>query len=131
MKWLSLLGGDELLLRARAAAKEGSAALEDRVELARLEWQEVRRRLVLVWLLSLLSAVLALVALVVGSVAVMVHFWDSGHRVMAAWSVAGFWLVALALAAGALYAVLRQGRVAFELTRQELARDWALLKESL
>ena len=131
MKWLSLLGGDEWLARARAAAKEGSLALEDRVELALLEWQETRRRLVLVWLLSLLSAVLALVALTVGSIAVMVHFWDSGHRVVAAWSVAGFWLVALLASAGALYAVLRQGQAAFELTRQELARDWALLKESL
>ena len=45
MNWISLLGLETLVLRWRAAALEGAMALEDRAELARLEWQDQKRRL--------------------------------------------------------------------------------------
>ena len=45
MNWISLLGLETLVLRWRAAAMEGAMAIEDRAELARLEWQVLNVKL--------------------------------------------------------------------------------------
>lgn len=130
-RWLSLLGGGSLRAQARLAAAEGSAALAERLELAAIEWEAVRRRWLWLLLLSVLLAVFLLVLLLAGSTAVVVHYWDTEHRVVAAWAVAGFWLFAWLAALWALWAVAVRSAPAFELTRAELVRDWSFIRESL
>ena len=44
MNWLSLLGLEGWMARWRAAAIEGAIAAEDRITLARLELDDVKRR---------------------------------------------------------------------------------------
>ena len=131
MDWLRILGVDERLRAYRRVAADTAAAAEDRFELFAIEWQEEKQRIGRMVVLGVVSAVLAIVALTVFSMAIMVHFWDTAIRVQAAWTVALAWLI---LVAGLLFALFRtaQGsRDAFVVTRQELARDWTELKEHL
>lgn len=131
MNWLSLLGLDMLVARWRAAVIEGAIAVEDRVALARLEWQDQKRRLAQVLLLSLAVAGLTVVAFMLLSLAVLVQFWDTPHRVLVAWIVALVWLAGWGVALAALVSVLRQAGQGFALTRRELAQDWRGVKERL
>jgi uncharacterized membrane protein YqjE len=131
MTLLSLLGLDEWLQRLRKAAAEGAVAAEDRLELATLEWREEKRRLTCLAALALGILGLTVVALVVGSLAVVVSFWDSPYRAAAAWLTAGFWLLLWAAAIAAALRLVRDSGQAFALTRRELARDWQDLKETL
>lgn len=130
-RWLALLGGGRLREAARGIAVEGADALGERLELAALEWQDMRRRGLLLIGGGLLLAVLLMITLLLGSLAFMVHFWDSPQRVTVAWAVAGFWLLLAVLTAVALVRMVRRAPAAFALTRQELARDWAVVKELL
>ncbi|MBP7567433.1 MAG: phage holin family protein [Burkholderiaceae bacterium] len=131
MDWLRILGIDARLARYRRLAAEAAVAAEDRAELIAIEWQEEKERFARMVVLGVLASALAIVALTVFSMAVMVHFWDSGHRTQAAWCVAFAWLVIWAGLVATLVRTCRDGREAFALTRQELARDWAQLKERL
>lgn len=131
MDWFRILGIDERLARYRRLAAEVAVAAEDRAELFSIEWDEEKQRICRLVVLGVLSAALAIVTLTVFSMAVMVHFWDSGSRTEAAWCVALAWLFVWA---GLLVALVRTSRGssdAFRLTRQELARDWVEFKERL
>ena len=131
VNWAGLLNLQGLAGRWRSAMGEGATAVEDRMELARLEWADHKRRLALLALLLVVFGVLAVVALLLLSAAVLVQFWDTSQRALAAWLLAGLWL----LACGAVFAVLlsmaRKARSAFALTRRELAQDWRVIKEQL
>ena len=94
MNWISLLGLEAFVLRWRAAALEGAIAIEDRAELARLEWHEQKARLRQLLLLTLAVGGLTVVALTLLSVALLVQFWDSPHRTLVAWLLAVGWLLA-------------------------------------
>ena len=131
MNWISLLGLESFVLRWRATAIEGAMAVEDRAELARLEWQDQKRRLRQILLLTIAVAALTVVAFTLLSAALLVQFWETPHRVLVAWLVAGGWLVAWAGVLLALMSVLRQAGNAFALTRKELAQDWREIKEQL
>lgn len=131
MNWISLLGLETLVLRWRAAAMEGAMALEDRAELARLEWHDQKLRVGQLLLLGIAVAALTVVAMVLLSLALLVQFWDTPHRILVAWLVAGGWLVAWAGVLFALMSVLRQAGNAFALTRKELVQDWREIKEQL
>ena len=131
MNWISLLGLETLVLRWRAAAMEGAMAIEDRAELARLEWQEQKRRLRQLLLLGIAVAALTVVALVVLSLALLVQFWDTPHRSLVAWILAALWLLVWGGSLAALLSVTRQAGNAFALTRQELQQDWREIKEPL
>ncbi len=131
MNWISLLGLETLVLRWRAAALEGAMALEDRAELARLEWQDQKRRVGQFLLLGIAVAALTVVALVVLSLALLVQFWDTPHRALVAWLLAGLWLLVWGGALATLLSVGRQAGNAFALTRQELQQDWREIKEHL
>ena len=125
MKLSSLFGLDARLRRLRIAAGEGALAAEDRFLLLRMAWEDEKQRFK--WVLVLVIAVLGLttVAAALLSVAVVVHFWETPSRVVAAWSVAAVW-IALWLAAGvALLLTLNGARSAFTPTRREFERDWA------
>lgn len=131
MSWISLLGLDALAARWRANVIEGAIAIEDRLELARLEWLDQKKRLQQLLVLAIAVTGLTIVALLLLSMAVLVQFWDTPHRGLVAWVVAGAWLVAWCAAALKLLSVLRSTGHGFALTRHELAQDWRDIKERL
>ena len=81
--------------------------------------------------LAVAAAALTVVLFIVLSAAVLVQFWDTPWRLGAAWGVAAAWALAWAWVLVALVRVARQGQQSFALTRRELGRDWADLKEGL
>ena len=131
MNWLALLGLDVIIARWRVAAIEGAIAVEDRMELAKLEWQDQKRYIRRVLALAMAVAGLTVVSMVMVSMAVLVQFWDTPYRSVAGWVVAGGWLAAWL---GLLVAMLRSVQRAedgFPLTRRELAQDWRDIKDTL
>ena len=131
MSWLSLLGLDAFVARLQAAGLEGAIAAQDRLELAHLEWQDQKKRLVQLLVLAIGVAALTVVAMVVLSFALMVQFWDTDHRTMVAWLVAGVWVVGWGGALAALISIATTSAEAFAFTRRELVRDWNDIKERL
>ena len=131
MNWLSLLGLEAFMARWRANDIEGAVAAEDRQELARLEWHDQKLRLQQMLVLLIAVTGLTVVTLVLVSMAILVQFWDTPHRVMVAWVVAGVWLVAWCAAIIKLVSVARSTGSGFALTRRELSQDWRDIKERL
>ena len=131
MNWLSLLGLEAFVARWRANVIEGAIAAEDRLELARLEWLDQKQRLQQMLVLLIAVTGLTVVTLVLVSMAILVQFWDTPHRVMVAWVVAGVWLVVWCAAIIKLVSVARSTGSGFALTRRELSQDWRDIKERL
>ena len=131
MNWLSLLGLEAFVARWRANVIEGAIAAEDRLELARLEWLDQKQRLQQMLVLLIAVTGLTVVTLVLVSIAILVQFWVTPHRVMVAWVVAGVWLVAWCAAIIKLVSVARSTGSGFALTRRELSQDWRDIKERL
>lgn len=131
MNWLSVLGLDAWVARYRAAMIEAALAGEDRVQLAKLEWKQQRNRLQAIVVLAIALGGLTVVAMVLLSLAVLIHFWDSPDRATVAWVIAAVWVAAWAGVLWALLTALRKSRSPFLQTRAELARDWQSLKERL
>ena len=131
MNRLSLLGLEAFVARWRANVIEGAIAAEDRLELARLEWLDQKQRLQQLLVLLIAVTGLTVVTLVLVSIAILVQFWDTPHRVMVAWVVAGVWLVAWCAAIIKLVSVARSTGSGFALTRRELSQDWRDIKERL
>lgn len=131
MNWLALLGLDALVARWRANVIEGAIAAEDRMDLARLEWQDQKQRLQQLLVLTILVGGLTVVALIMLSMAVLVQFWDTEHRVLVAWLVAGAWLLGWGGTLFGLVSVAKRASNGFALTRKELAQDWRDIKERL
>jgi uncharacterized membrane protein YqjE len=131
MNWLALLGLEGWAARIRAATIEGAIAAEDRWDLARLEWAEEKRRLVWIVVLAIAGAALTVIALILLSIAIMVHFWDSPDRTMVAWIVAGTWVALWAITLVSLVSTGKSAGNPFPLTRRELGEDWRQIKERL
>lgn len=131
MNWLSLLGLEALVARWRANVIEGAIAAEDRMDLVRLEWGDQKQRLQQLLVLTIVVAGLTVVALIMLSLAVLVHFWDTPNRTLVAWVVAGVWTLGWGVALVSLISVAQRASNGFALTRQELAQDWRDIKERL
>ena len=131
MNWLSLLGLEGLADRWRANVIEGAIAVEDRVDLARLEWADLKQRFQQLLVLTIVVTGLTVVALIMLSIAVLVHFWDTPQRTLVAWLVAGVWTLGWVAALVALVSVAQRAGNGFALTRRELAQDWRDIKERL
>ena len=131
MNWLSLLGLEGLAARWRANVIEGAIAVEDRVDLARLEWADLKQRFQQLLVLTVVVTGLTVVALIMLSIAVLVHFWDTPQRTLVAWLVAGVWTLGWVAALVALVSVAQRAGNGFALTRRELAQDWRDIKERL
>ncbi|RZJ12103.1 MAG: phage holin family protein [Acidovorax sp.] len=131
MNWLSILGLEVLVARWRANVIEAAIAAEDRMDLVRLEWQEQKKRLEQILVLTIAVAGLTVVALIMASLAVLVQFWDTPQRTMVAWIVAGVWVAGWAATLLSLVSVAQRARNGFALTRKELAQDWSDIKERL
>ena len=131
MKWLAMLRLDVWAQRWRGNLREGAQALEDRLELAQLEWHAHRQHLIQALALAVLVTVLAVVALLMLSLAVLVQCWETSYRVSVAWSLAVLWLVVCAVALYKLIAAAQRVQSGFALTRRELAQDWRDLRGML
>jgi uncharacterized membrane protein YqjE len=130
MRLLSLFGLDARLRRLRIAAAEGALAAEDRVQLLRMAWEDEKQRLKLMLVLVVAVLGLTTVAVALLSMAVVVHFWETPHRIAAAWSVAGVWVVLWLGAALGLFLTLRNASNSFIPARREFERDWAWVQDS-
>ncbi|WP_431132048.1 phage holin family protein [Variovorax paradoxus] len=130
MRLLSLFGLDARLRRLRIAAAEGALAAEDRVQLLRMAWEDEKQRLKLMLVLVVAVLGLTTVAVALLSMAVVVHFWETPHRIAAAWAVAGVWIVLWLGAAWGLYLSLRNASNSFMPARHEFERDWAWVQDS-
>ena len=131
MNWLALLGLDVIVARWRVAAIEGAIAVEDRMELAKLEWQDQKRYIRRILVLAMAVAGLTVVSMVMVSMAVLVQFWDTPYRSVAGWVVAGVWLAAWLGLLVALLRSVQRAQDGFPLTRRELAQDWRDIKDML
>ncbi|MDQ0591469.1 phage holin family protein [Variovorax paradoxus] len=130
MRLLSLFGLDARLRRLRIAAAEGALAAEDRVQLLRMAWEDEKQRLKLMLVLVVAVLGLTTVAVALLSMAVVVHFWETPHRIAAAWSVAGVWILLWLGAALGLFLTLRNASNSFIPARHEFERDWAWVQDS-
>ena len=124
MNLLHLFGIDRRLRRIRIAAGEGAMAVEDRAQLLNFAWEEERARVRAIAFLLVLVLGLTMVAVAVVSLAVVVHFWDTPHRVTAAWTVSLLWVVLWVVAVLALLAQMRATSDALTAMRREMALDW-------
>ncbi len=131
MEWLSLLGIRAFVDRWRSHAMEAAIAAEDRSTLFRIELREYKRGVVTAALLALGLAALTVVALTVLSAAILMEFWETPNRMVAAWTVSGVWIVLWAIAAFGLWSLIKKAGDGFQSTRQELAQDWREIKEQL
>jgi len=104
--------------------------LGDYLALLRIE-MKLQGREIGVQLIGYLSAVLfALFALLFIGIAIIVSFWDSNYRGIAAWSVVALYIGAAGIGVG----VARQHAhrtAALTTLREELKRDVDLVRESL
>lgn len=131
MNLLALLGLDALFARWRTAVREGAGAVDDRLALARLEWQDHKERLRLVVALAVLAVGVTMVLFLVLTAAVLVQFWDTPYRNLVAWCLTGAWFAAWGCLVWQLWVVSCKLGDGFALTRQELAQDWQDIKERL
>lgn len=131
MNWMSILGLDNFSARMRANLNEGAIAAEDRIALARLEWEAQKKCLQTLLVLAIVLGGITVVAMVMLSAAVLVQLWDSPQRVVVAWVIAGVWVLAWLALLAVLVSTVRKSSTPFALTRAELARDWSIIKEKL
>ncbi len=131
MNWFSLLGLEGFVARWRANVIEAAIAAEDRMDLARLEWDDLKRRLQQLLVLTVVVGGLTVVALVMLSFAILVHFWDTPQRITVGWLIAGGWVIVWAAMLATLVSVSQRAGSGFALTRRELAHDWRDIKERL
>lgn len=131
MNLISLLGLDTLIARWRAGLNETAVALEDRSDLARLEWLQHKQSLQTLIVLAIALGALTVVVLMVLSIAVLVQFWDTEHRRLVAWLLAGGWALVWIIGLLRLLGAAKQLSNPFKLTRNELKADWKSLKEKI
>lgn len=131
MEWLSLLGLRAFIDRWRALAIEGAIAADDRTTLFRLEFQEYKRGVVIAIATGIAVAALTIVMLVVASGAVVVQYWDTTDRILAAWLVAALWAVLWCVGIAVIWTLVGKAGNGFPATRQELAQDWRDIKERI
>ena len=131
MNWLSLLGLDDTLARARSLMNEGAIAAEDRMDLLSIEWQETKKNIVWMLVMGLVVAGLTIVALTLLSGAIVITYWDTPNRLLVTWLVAGFWGV---LWLGILFFLWKTAQKAtnpFQLTKSVLKTDWQAMKRRI
>src|SRR6218665_57075 len=131
MQRLWLLGLEGWFARWRGHVIEAASAAEDRMHLACLEWQGLKRHLQQLLVLTIAVGALTVVALIMLSLAVLVHFWESPKGKVGAWLVGGLWLAGWFCSLAALGRGAQRTGNGLALTRRELAQDWRDIKERL
>ena len=131
MNWMSLLGLEDTLARARSLLAEGAIAAEDRMDLLSIEWQEQKRYLLWLAVMGLVVAGLTIVALTVLSGAIIISFWDTPNRMLVTWLVTAVWLVLWVGVLVFLVITAKKASNAFQLTKAVLRKDWQAAKRRI
>ncbi|RMW96873.1 phage holin family protein [Allofranklinella schreckenbergeri] len=131
LDWQSLLGVQRLRESARLWLDEGSLAVGDRLDLARLEWQRQKSATVLLLAASALLLLFFFGAFFVGSMIVLLHYWQTPQWGTAWLGVLGVWLAIMAVAGLIAWRAWRRMGSPFALTRRVLAEDFHALREHL
>lgn len=131
IQWQTLLGLDRVRESARYWVNESSIALDDRIELAKLEAQKQVTAIVGLVVAAALLLMLLFGALIVGSFIVLLSWWQTPQWAVALSWIAGAWIVTLLVAAVVMWRMLQRLAQPFVLTRQVLAQDLRELKERL
>lgn len=131
MRLSKLFGIKRSLRRLRILAGEGALAAEDRVQLLRFAWEDEKKRLQSILALVIAVTGLTTIAIALLSVAIVVHFWETPHRISAAWLVAALWVVLWLVAVFTLMSTLRKASSSFDPAREAFERDLAWFQESL
>jgi uncharacterized membrane protein YqjE len=115
-------------------SKEISVIAKDRLgdyfELLRIEMKLQGRELAMLAIGTIVGAVFALITAILLGFAIMVTFWDTEYRTLAAWLV----VVLYAVIAGVSFAMAfkhKPSGSALSTLREELRRDVDLVKESI
>jgi uncharacterized membrane protein YqjE len=115
-------------------SKEISVIAKDRLgdyfELLRIEMKLQGRELALLAIGGIIGAIFALITLVLLGFAIIVTFWDSDFRTLAAWLVVALY----AVIAGISFAIAMKHKpsgAALATLRNEVRRDVDLVKESI
>lgn len=131
INWQSLLGLDQVRATARKWVDEGSVAIIDRVELAGLEWQSQKRALIKAVVAAVFLAYFLFGFLFLGSIIILLNWWDTPDWTTALWSVLAFWGIVSIVSVALLVRSLKNISTGFQLTRQVLAEDFQELRERL
>ena len=131
MNWLSLLGLDDTVARARSLMNEGALAAEDRMDLLSIEWQETKKNIVWMLVMGLVVAGLTIVALTLLSGAIIITYWDTPNRLLVTWLVAGFWGVLWVGILAFLWKTAQKATNPFQLTKSVLKTDWQAMKRRI
>lgn len=131
LDWQSLLGVQRLRESARLWLDEGSLAVGDRLDLARLEWQRQKSATVLLLAASALLLLFFFGAFFVGSMIVLLHYWQTSQWGTAWLGVLGVWLAIMAVAGLIAWRAWCRMGSPFALTRRVLAEDFHALREHL
>lgn len=117
------------LLRSAGAALFTQASLHG--QLARVEWEEEKTRLLAVAIAALLCFAGLLCLLLMAGALVLAFSWNTPYRVPVAWGLIAAYGLIVAFAWYRLRTLSARSSQAFAATREELAADLALLKEKL
>ena len=121
---------EKAMARARRALALGAEMAADRLELAKLEWEDEKQRIVMVAVGAFLALVMTVLAMTFVGAFVIVAFWDTPWRVHAAGGVAAVMVVGLLAALAFTRSKLTQREAAFAQLRQELATDLQALRDT-
>lgn len=131
INWQSLLGLDQVRAKARKWVDEGSVAIIDRVELAGLEWQSQKRALIRATVAAVLLAYFLFGFLFLGSVIILMNWWNTPSWSTALFSVLAFWGLISVASILLLIRSIKNISSGFKLTRQVLAEDFLELRDRL
>lgn len=131
INWQSLLGLDQVRAKARKWVDEGSVAIIDRVELAGLEWQSQKRALIRAVVAAVLLAYFLFGFLFLGSIVILMNWWNTPSWSTALFSVLAFWGVISVASIVLLIRSIKNISSGFKLTRQVLAEDFLELRDRL
>jgi uncharacterized membrane protein YqjE len=117
------------ILRRAGSALFNQAALH--AQLARVEWEEEKARLLKMVVAALAAFAGALSLLILISVLVLAFSWDTSYRVPASIAIVVLYLLGIMLAWRRLQFLSSLSSHAFSATRQELALDIETIRNNL
>lgn len=101
------------------------------LELARLEWEQEKQRLMRMALLTVVALACFSGALLFAGVLLMAVVWDTPYRIPVIAALVGVYLLGVVIAVWRLKLLARKSTEAFASLRAELAADMALIRSQL
>ena len=128
------LGARSLLRTVRLLRSAGGALLVQAAlhgQLAQVEWEEEKRRLAKMLLITLLGLAFLVCVMLLVCVLVLALSWETAYRIPAMVALIAICALACALAWRRVCALSALSSQSFAATREEIAADIALLKSKL